>query len=109
MKRISERRKRELEDYDKVKLHVAERDGQLCVRCLHKGKPTCAWDVAHILPRSAFGPKTVHLKHHEKNLVCLCRDCHKATETFNGRVELLNIMRELHGYDYSDEPWSQYV
>ena len=104
MRRISKRRKRELEDYEATKLLVAVRDAGLCVRCGQS-----ADDIAHIVPRSAFGSKTVHLKHHEKNLCCLCRPCHKATETFNGRVELLNILQELHGYDYSGPPWSQYV
>ena len=104
MKRISERRKAELEQYDAIKAQVAERDHSLCVRCLHNdGQYVKAWDVAHIVPRSAFGVKTVHLKHQEKNLCCLCRPCHKATETFNGRVELLNILQELHGYDYGDQ------
>ena len=111
VKRISKRRRRELGAYRATSADVAERDQGVCVRCLYNGTRVKAVDIAHILPRSAFGGKRkMAVGNQLKNLVCLCRSCHKATETFNGRVELFNIMKELHpDYDYSGLPWDAYA
>ena len=83
---------------------VKERDQRMCIRC---GKP--ADDIAHIVPRWRIGKRNYEEKHALKNLCCLCRDCHKATHTFNGRKELLNILRERHGYDYSTGGAARYL
>ena len=110
MRRISQRRKQELKEYEKVRFMVGVlRDHGLCIRCLEAGLSIFAADVAHVLPRGRFGSKTTHIGHQEKNLISLCRPCHKATETFDGRVELLTLLRDLHGYDYSGPPWDEYV
>ena len=111
VKRISVRRKAELRAYETVKLEVIMRDRSACIRCAQHGAQVAAWDVAHIIPRSAFGgERKTFVGHQPQNLVCLCRSCHKATETFNGRVELFNILKELHpDYDYSGPPWDAYA
>lgn len=109
MKRISEHRKQELEQYERVKFDVVMRDHLTCQRCWHlKNRLRFAEDVAHILPRSRFG-KDLERKHAMKNLICLCRTCHKATENPEGRTELLKLLHFLHGYDYSEPPWNEYV
>jgi len=103
LRSISNHRKRELADYARVRAIVAIRDGQVCVKC---GEP--AVDSAHIIPRSHFGRKRKRLCHTLKNVCCLCRDCHAATENRDGRIELMCILHDRHGYDYSMEPWKEY-
>ena len=78
---------------------VAARDNWTCQRC---GKLAC--DIAHILPRGRYP----ELKYEEKNLICLCRDDHMATETVDGRRELLELMQEK-GYTYEEEQYSGYI
>ena len=109
MRRISQRRKQELALLHKGQAKVILRDRGVCIRCLQANKRVRAWDIAHIIPRGRSGSKTKHIVHQEKNLICLCRPCHKATETFEGRVELLTLLHKLHGYDYSGPPWDEYV
>ena len=83
-----------------VYARVAVRDNWTCQRC---GKQ--AWDLAHILPRGRFP----ELKHEEKNIVCLCRDCHMSTENVEGRCELIALMRDRHNYSYEEEQYSGYI
>lgn len=78
-------------------VRVIERDRGTCQVC---SRP--ADDVAHILPR-----RYVSLKADERNLVCLCRDCHKRHETLEGRRRLLRLLHERYGYCY-DEKYREY-
>jgi 5-methylcytosine-specific restriction endonuclease McrA len=71
---------------------IRERENQLCLRCGRVGQ-----DVAHILPR-----RFTWAKEDKRNMVFLCRQCHKATETFEGRGELIALLMETYGYEYPE-------
>lgn len=76
---------------------TAERDGYPDVRCQvcdHR-----ADDPAHILPKGKYPD----LRADPQNIVWLCRPYHVAHETREGRVWLLAMMRERHGYEYGPE------
>jgi len=110
LRKISEYRRRELRLLSKAQAEVARRDtpdDERDPRSVMSGRK--ADDIAHIIPRSAFGRKNKHLCHQLKNMCCLTREEHKATENPAGRTMLLRIMQRRHGYDYSDEPWRGYV
>jgi hypothetical protein len=79
---------------------VAVRDQFTCIRCGRRG-----WDLAHILPRGRYP----ELKHEEKNICVLCRDCHRETENVDGRRELLDIMQAKYQYTYEEEQYSGYL
>lgn len=79
---------------------VALRDHWRCLRCGARG-----WDLAHILPKGKFP----ELRHEVKNICVLCRDCHRQTETYEGRRELLKLMQARHGYSYEEEVYSGYL
>lgn len=77
---------------------VAARDEETCLVC---GEP--AWDIAHVLPR-----RWKSIRAEERNLVALCRDCHEAHETVEGRSILLRLLATTYGYGYEDEPYRSY-
>jgi 5-methylcytosine-specific restriction endonuclease McrA len=77
---------------------VIERDRGICQSCWRG-----AQDVAHVLPR-----RYVSLKAEEKNLICLCRDCHIEHETYEGRRRLLRILHERYGYCYDETAYREY-
>lgn len=80
-----------------AKRQTAERDGYPDVRCqVCNGR---ADDPAHILPRGRFPD----LRADPRNIVWLCRKCHTAHETREGRVALLELMRERYRYEYGPE------
>lgn len=76
------------------------RDKFTCQRCGKRGS-----DVAHILPRGRFP----ELKAQLKNLVTLCRECHMATESVPGRIELIRMMQDKYGYTYDEPQYAGYL
>ena len=86
--------------YRDVITKAAVRDDFRCLRCGRPGQ-----DVAHILPKGRYP----ELKFTLQNLVTLCRKCHVETETVEGRRELLELMKDLYEYDYSDERYQSYL
>lgn len=79
---------------------VAVRDDFACQRCGARG-----WDIAHILPKGRYP----ELKYEAKNMVVLCRKCHKATENAEGRKELLALMQARYGYAYLEPQYRGYL
>ncbi len=86
---------------DTLRREVAVRDNSLCILC---GQP--AVDIAHIVPRS-HGKKNSVTIWQLKNLACSCRACH--IETRAQRIRFLKRMQELYAFDYSMQPFAQYL
>ena len=83
---------------------VIERDGGMCVVT---GRP--AQDVHEVCPRSHFGVKNLHQCFDMRNRCCLSREIHQQVHTRQGRMALLRLLHERHGYDYTVPPWAQYM
>ena len=56
--------------WDKLRLHILQRDAYLCQACLKANRPTEATHVDHIMPKSIGGTDD------EGNLQSLCQTCH---------------------------------
>jgi SAM-dependent methyltransferase len=65
--------------------------------------------VHEIVPRSAFGKRTMHLCFEERNLVCLCPEEHEKAHTVAYRKMLIKMMQERHGYTYDDPIYQKYL
>jgi len=91
----------------RAKREAAERDsGTYSV-------PMCQWpggcgqradDACHVLPKGNYPEQRADVE----NLISLCRKHHSESENRKSRVRLLRHLAELHGYDYSMEPYSEY-
>jgi len=79
---------------------VKERDKGLCQLT---GKR--AWDICHIIPKGRFPEHRAE----ERNLICLTREKHRATETPEGRKLLLELMQRRWGYEYPEEAFQRYL
>lgn len=79
---------------------VGIRDNWTCARCGERG-----WDIAHILPKGRYP----ELKYETKNMLVLCRKCHKETENVAGRRELLALMQDQWGYEYPEPQYRGYL
>ena len=84
-----------------LRRQVALRDNYRCILC---NKP--AVDIAHIVPRS-HGVKNSAVIWQEANMCCSCRACH--IETRAQRKKFLKRMQELYAFDYSMQPFAQYL
>jgi 5-methylcytosine-specific restriction endonuclease McrA len=82
---------------------VVERDGGKCQMCGRAGQ-----EVHEIIPRSRWSSRTVAAAFELRNMVCLCRMCHAKAASRQQRMAMLVRLTQLHGYDYSDKPWSEY-
>jgi len=71
---------------------VIERDDKSCINC---GRP--AADIHHIVARR--GKKYSKKVWRIENMCCICRDCHVDGQTVWMRVQLLQRMQVLYGYD----------
>ena len=89
------------EQCDSLRREVAVRDNYQCILC---NAP--AVDICHIVPRS-HGVKNSAVIWQPKNLACCCRSCHK--ETRAQRRKFLERMQELYGYNYSRQPFQEYL
>jgi hypothetical protein len=67
-------------------------------RCIKCGE--VADDVHEILPRSFFGPSKKDILFDINNRCCVCRRCHGELHNDKGRVILLHILQDRHGYQY---------
>jgi len=86
---------------------VVERDGARCLRCGERGD-----HVHHVIPRSHFGKSGHDVCWDERNMMCLCMDCHLGivwAHTYDGRIEQLRVLAELYDYEYDDSPFNEYV
>lgn len=61
-----------------VREYVKERDQYLCQDCLKKNRITPAEEVHHIIPITPENINDASITLDEKNLISLCRECHKA-------------------------------
>lgn len=89
------------DEQEALRRQVAVRDDYRCILC---NQP--AVDVAHIVPRS-HGVKNSAVIWSLKNLACCCRRCH--IETKDQRRRFLKRMQEIYNYDYSMQPFAQYL
>lgn len=76
-------------------------------RCVVTGKTGV--QVHEIIPRSAFGKKTLHKCFHEKNRVCLSPQEHEKAHTVEYRKMLLKLMQEKYGYTYEEDMYKPYL
>lgn len=84
-------------EWRKVRQAVLERDGYECRFCGmenedHKEENSAGLDVHHIIPRSDGGNDSM------RNLVALCRSCHRTMESLHGQA-----MGELNDTGLSEE------
>ena len=83
---------------------VLARDKYSCFLC-NKGDA----EVHEILPRSRFGLREVDVLFSLRNRVTLCREHHTKAHTRKYRSMLLGLMKKRFAYDYSDEPFINYL
>ena len=83
-----------------AKMFVVERDQGACQDC---GR--AAGDIHHVIPRGWFGKHGKVRAGVASNLICLCREHHNQAHTKVARYRHLTLLRERHGYLYSDQPW----
>lgn len=77
---------------------VIRRDKGRCVLCGKK-----AHDIHEIVSKSHFGTRTLAICYQVKNRVCLCRKCHQKVQGRRKYArELLELLREKHGYVYEE-------
>lgn len=76
-----------IEEREQLNREILERDKK-CVLC----KSRHNLDVHEIIPRSAFGSKTMHICFSPKNRVALCRQCHSTAHTKEVREKLLQYI-----------------
>ena len=57
---------------------IMKRDGGICRDCWDKGMLTPAEEVHHIIPLTPDNISDPDIALNPSNLVCLCRECHKA-------------------------------
>jgi len=76
-------------------------------RCIVTGKRGV--HVHEIIPRSAFGKKTMHQCFHEKNRVCLSPEEHEKAHTVEYRKMLIKLMHEKYGYEYTEDIYKPYL
>jgi len=79
---------------------VIERDQGACQDC---GR--AAEDIHHVIPRGWFGKHGKADAEAVSNLICLCRAHHEQAHTKAARHRHLALLRESHGYSYSEQPW----
>lgn len=89
---------------DETRVTVLTRDDFKCILCDRKGV-----QVHEIIPRSAFGKKTMHKCYETKNRVCLCPDCHEKAHTVATRKQLLSLMATKFGYEYTEQFYQGYL
>ena len=83
-----------------LQLAVLERDNCLCQDC---GKYTT--ETHHIVSRGRKGAWCM------KNMITLCPMCHRGKNKQAGahsktsRAHHLRLLRDKHGYEYSEQPW----
>lgn len=75
--------------WDRLRLFVLQRDQRLCVQCLGVGRPTVAYAVDHILPKSKGGTDDLD------NLQSLCRSCHAAKTAREGAEAQAMLQQEI--------------
>lgn len=82
---------------------VLLRDNFSCVLCGKKGV-----QVHEILPRSAFGKRTMHKCYMEKNRASLCPSCHEVAHTKQERSRLIKVMQVKYEYKYQEQEYQKY-
>jgi len=88
----------DLDTYYQVLSRDIGNDGSVrCIRCGER-----ADDVHEIMPKSWFGKAKDMECFAIENRCCLCRDCHNSVVSDIGRGELLYILSERYGYNYTD-------
>jgi SAM-dependent methyltransferase len=65
--------------------------------------------VHEIIPRSAFGKRTMYQCFEERNRVCLSPEEHAKAHTVEYRKMLVNLMQERYGYSYDDALYARYI
>jgi hypothetical protein len=94
---------RDLLDAD-TRGRVLMRDDFSCLMCGKRGV-----QVHEIIPRSAFGKRSMEECYEEKNRVCLCPEHHATAHTFEMRKSLLDMMSSKYGYVYSELIYQKYT
>ncbi len=104
IRHISHKRQIELAYRHHAALAVIERDGSDCIRCGKRGN-----HVHEIFPKGFGGHKTrIDICYDERNMCVICMACHAEAATPKCRQELMRILHERHGYNYSGNPWREY-
>jgi len=100
---ISARRRAELIRRREAVMLVAARDQGRCVLC---GSPDV--ECHECIPRSAFGSKTKDACYQERNMICICQECHGKVHNPAGRRMLFGRLAERYGYVYNaiETPWA---
>lgn len=81
---------------------VVERDDGICQDCDGKA----ADEVHHIVPKWMLPGKLKIKRDHPRNLICLCLHHHGEARCQSARKRHLELLREKHGYEYTDYPFS---
>jgi 5-methylcytosine-specific restriction endonuclease McrA len=102
-------RKRLIEEFDTPESRRATiaRDRGRCVWCQN-----VASDIHEVVSRSAWASteRDMELCFALKNRVCLCRIHHKVLQGLpEYKRQLLALLRERHGYDYSEREFAAYL
>ena len=79
---------------------AAERDQGACQDC-----DIAAAEIHHIVRRGYWGKNAKHRGEVVENLICLCWLHHQGSHSKEAQRRHLALLREKHGYDYSDQPW----
>ncbi|MBQ2263252.1 MAG: HNH endonuclease [Loktanella sp.] len=82
----------------KLRDTILQRDGHLCIPCLHNGRPTPAKQVDHITPKSQGGTDE------HDNLQSICVDCHKA-KTASEAAVIRDALRAEGKPSIGDDGW----
>lgn len=64
--------------WQRCRENIMKRDAYLCVDCMKKNKLTAAEEVHHIVELTPDNINDPSVSLNPSNLVCLCRECHKA-------------------------------
>jgi SAM-dependent methyltransferase len=87
-----------------TRVTVVIRDGMECVVCGKTGV-----HIHEIVPRSAFGKRTMQLCFDERNRVCLCPKHHEEAHTVEMRKSLLALLKEKYDYNYPEQIFRKYM
>jgi hypothetical protein len=83
---------------------VLKRDNFQCVLCEKVGV-----QVHEIIPRSAFGKRSMQMCYEERNRVCLCPECHAYAHTTEMRKRLFAVMIQKYSYQYQEQEFAKYL
>ena len=88
---------------EQICAEVVERDESRCILC------SAPYDhIAHIVPRSRSVKFDARLWT-EKNLGCLCLQCHGDGENHDTRIAMLQTLSDRFSYDYYEDIYAEFL